>query len=140
MKAIIPAGRKDAKTLTNKQLFPVYDRPMLLYPIPTLVDAGITHILLVAAVQRGRLSAASQQRRRPWLKHINYAFDARSAQAIYLRYDTGLRDVQVHRSGAPGVINRRIPDGYVTPWEQFEFLPRALDALRLWPRVATRRL
>ena len=30
-----------------------------------------------------------------------------------------------------GVINRRIPDGYVTSWERFEFLPRALDALRL---------
>ena len=30
-----------------------------------------------------------------------------------------------------GVINRRIPDGYVTSWEQFEFLPRSLDALRL---------
>jgi D-glycero-D-manno-heptose 1,7-bisphosphate phosphatase len=30
-----------------------------------------------------------------------------------------------------GVINRRIPDGYVTSWEQFEFLPRVLDALRL---------
>jgi len=30
-----------------------------------------------------------------------------------------------------GVINRRIVNGYVTSWEQFEFLPRALDALRL---------
>jgi histidinol-phosphate phosphatase family protein len=30
-----------------------------------------------------------------------------------------------------GVINRRIPDGYVTSWEQFEFLPRVLDALKL---------
>lgn len=30
-----------------------------------------------------------------------------------------------------GVINRRIPNGYVTSWRQFEFLPRALDALRL---------
>jgi len=30
-----------------------------------------------------------------------------------------------------GVINRRIPDGYVTSWEQFEFLPRTLDALKL---------
>lgn len=29
-----------------------------------------------------------------------------------------------------GVINRRIADGYVTSWEQFEFLPRALDALK----------
>jgi D-glycero-D-manno-heptose 1,7-bisphosphate phosphatase len=30
-----------------------------------------------------------------------------------------------------GVINRRKLNGYVTSWEQFEFLPRALDALRL---------
>jgi D-glycero-D-manno-heptose 1,7-bisphosphate phosphatase len=31
-----------------------------------------------------------------------------------------------------GVINRRVQGGYVTRWEQFEFLPRALDALRLF--------
>jgi len=30
-----------------------------------------------------------------------------------------------------GVINRRIADGYVTSWNQFEFLPGVLDALRL---------
>jgi D-glycero-D-manno-heptose 1,7-bisphosphate phosphatase len=30
-----------------------------------------------------------------------------------------------------GVINRHISHGYVTSWEQFEFLPGALDALRL---------
>jgi D-glycero-D-manno-heptose 1,7-bisphosphate phosphatase len=30
-----------------------------------------------------------------------------------------------------GVINRRMPSGYVTSWDQFEFLPRALEALRL---------
>jgi len=30
-----------------------------------------------------------------------------------------------------GVINRRILNGYVTSWDQFEFLPRVLDALRL---------
>ena len=29
-----------------------------------------------------------------------------------------------------GVINRRILKGYVTSWEQFEFLPQVLDALR----------
>src|SRR5215831_15385019 len=29
-----------------------------------------------------------------------------------------------------GVINRRIADGYVTSWEQFEFQPRAFEALR----------
>lgn len=30
-----------------------------------------------------------------------------------------------------GVINKRIKDGYVTSWDQFVFLPAALDALRL---------
>lgn len=30
-----------------------------------------------------------------------------------------------------GVINRRILNGYVTSWAQFEFLPQALAALRL---------
>jgi len=30
-----------------------------------------------------------------------------------------------------GVINRRIIGGYVTSWQHFEFLPHALDALRL---------
>ena len=30
-----------------------------------------------------------------------------------------------------GVINRRVVDGYVTSWSQFEFLPGALEALRL---------
>jgi len=30
-----------------------------------------------------------------------------------------------------GVINRRIPGGYVTSWESFEFLPGALEAFKL---------
>ena len=30
-----------------------------------------------------------------------------------------------------GVINRRTAGGYVTTWEQFNFLPRVLDGLRL---------
>ncbi|MBR4390920.1 MAG: HAD-IIIA family hydrolase [Bacteroidales bacterium] len=30
-----------------------------------------------------------------------------------------------------GVVNRRIVDGYVTTWEQFEFLPGVLDAMRV---------
>ena len=30
-----------------------------------------------------------------------------------------------------GVINRRVLGGYVTEWQQFEFLPRTLEALRL---------
>lgn len=33
--------------VTNKHLLPVYDRPMIYYPIQTLVEAGIDEILLV---------------------------------------------------------------------------------------------
>lgn len=31
-----------------------------------------------------------------------------------------------------GVINRRIIDGYVTKWEEFEFLPGVLEALKIF--------
>jgi glucose-1-phosphate thymidylyltransferase len=33
--------------VTNKHLLPVYDRPMIYYPIQTLLDSGITDILIV---------------------------------------------------------------------------------------------
>ena len=33
--------------ITNKHLLPVYDQPMIFYPIQTLVRAGIREILLV---------------------------------------------------------------------------------------------
>ena len=33
--------------ITNKHLLPVYDRPMVFYPIQTLVEAGITDIQIV---------------------------------------------------------------------------------------------
>lgn len=33
--------------VTNKHLLPVYDKPMLYYPLQTLVDAGIKDILIV---------------------------------------------------------------------------------------------
>lgn len=33
--------------VTNKHLLPVYDKPMIYYPIQTLVNAGIQEILLV---------------------------------------------------------------------------------------------
>lgn len=31
-----------------------------------------------------------------------------------------------------GVINKRIMDGYVTRWEEFEFLPGVLDAMKVF--------
>lgn len=52
MKGIVLAGGIGSRLLpltkiTNKHLLPVYDRPMIYYPIETLVDAGVRDILIV---------------------------------------------------------------------------------------------
>jgi glucose-1-phosphate thymidylyltransferase len=53
MKGIILAGGTGSRLapltkVTNKHLLPVYDRPMIYYPIMTLKDAGIDNILLIS--------------------------------------------------------------------------------------------
>lgn len=52
MKGVVLAGGLGSRLLpltkvTNKHLLPVYDRPMIYYPIQTLVNAGIREIMLV---------------------------------------------------------------------------------------------
>lgn len=38
--------------ITSKQLLPIYDRPMVHYPMQTLIDAGITEILLIVGPEK----------------------------------------------------------------------------------------
>jgi glucose-1-phosphate thymidylyltransferase len=52
MKGVVLAGGRGSRLypltrVTNKHLLPVYDRPMIFYPIQTLVDADIREIIVV---------------------------------------------------------------------------------------------
>ena len=52
MKGVVLAGGLGSRLypltkITNKHLLPVYDKPMIYYPIQCLVNAGITDIQIV---------------------------------------------------------------------------------------------
>ncbi|OGF50266.1 MAG: spore coat protein [Candidatus Firestonebacteria bacterium RIFOXYA2_FULL_40_8] len=80
MKGIILAGGLGTRLspltrITNKHLLPVYDKPMIFYPIQTLVDAGITDIMLVVGGNNaGDFLRLLGNGRDFGLKHINYAY------------------------------------------------------------------
>lgn len=80
MKGVVLAGGTGSRLypltkITNKHLLPVYDRPMIYYPIQTLVDAGIRDIMIVTGGQNAgdflRLLANGKEF---GLKHLNYTY------------------------------------------------------------------
>jgi glucose-1-phosphate thymidylyltransferase len=80
MKGIVLAGGTGSRLfpltkITNKHLLPIYDRPMIYYPIQTLVDAGIRDIMIVTGGRNSgdflRLLANGKEF---GLKHINYTY------------------------------------------------------------------
>ncbi len=80
MRGIILAGGSGSRLhpitmATSKQLLPVYDKPMIFYPIQTLVDAGVEEILLVtggnSAGEFLRLIGNGEEF---GLKHMNYTY------------------------------------------------------------------
>src|SRR5215475_403305 len=80
MKGIVLAGGTGSRLfpltkITNKHLLPIYDKPMIYYPIQTLVEAGIKEILLVTGGRNSgdflRLLANGKQF---GLKHLDYTY------------------------------------------------------------------
>jgi glucose-1-phosphate thymidylyltransferase len=80
MKGIVLAGGTGSRLfpltkITNKHLLPIFDKPMIYYPIQTLVGAGIKDILLVTGGRNSgdflRLLANGKEF---GLKHLNYAY------------------------------------------------------------------
>jgi len=80
MKGVLLAGGLGTRLLpltrvTNKHLLPVYDRPMIFYPLKTLVDAGIRDILLVTGGNNaGDFLRLLGNGKEFGLKHLNYTY------------------------------------------------------------------
>ncbi len=80
MKGIILAGGMGTRMLpltkiTNKHLLPVYDKPMIFYPIQTLVNAGIDDIMIVTGGESaGDFLRLMGNGKEFGLKHLNYTY------------------------------------------------------------------
>jgi glucose-1-phosphate thymidylyltransferase len=80
MKGVILAGGLATRLYplthaTNKHLLPVYDKPMIFYPIQTLVKAGIKEILIiVSGPHSGHFINVLKNGKDFGVKHLEYAF------------------------------------------------------------------
>ena len=80
MKGVVLAGGLGTRLLpltkvTNKHLLPIFDRPMIYYPIETLVKAGIEDILIVTGGNNaGEFLRLLGNGKEFGLKHIHYSY------------------------------------------------------------------
>jgi len=80
MKGIVLAGGLGSRLypltkVTNKHLLPVYNEPMIYYPIRILVNAGINEILIVTGGNNaGDFLRLLENGKDFGLKHINYTY------------------------------------------------------------------
>jgi len=80
MKGVVLAGglgtRLESLTrITNKHLLPIFNKPMIFYPIQTLVNAGINDILVVTGGNHaGEFLRLLGNGAKFGLKHLNYTY------------------------------------------------------------------
>jgi len=80
MKGIILAGGLGTRLypltkITNKHLLPIHDKPMIYYPLQTLVNAGIRDILIVTGGNNaGEFLRLLGNGKEFGLQHINYTY------------------------------------------------------------------
>lgn len=80
MKGVVLAGGLGSRLnpltkVTNKHLLPVYDRPMIYYPITTLINAGIDDIMIVTGGNSaGDFLKLLGNGKQFGLKHLNYTY------------------------------------------------------------------
>ncbi|RLA81500.1 MAG: spore coat protein [Deltaproteobacteria bacterium] len=80
MKGVILAGGLGTRLypltkITNKHLLPVYDKPMIYYPLQTLINAGIRDILIVTGGNNaGDFLRLLGNGREFGLQHLNYTY------------------------------------------------------------------
>ena len=80
MKGVVLAGGTGSRLfpltkITNKHLLPIYEKPMIYYPIETLVDAGIRDILIVTGGKNaGDFLRLLANGKHFGLSHIDYTY------------------------------------------------------------------
>ena len=80
LKGIVLAGGTGSRLfpltkITNKHLLPIFDKPMIYHPIQTLMDAGITDIMIVTGGRNsGDFLRLLANGRDFGLKHIAYTY------------------------------------------------------------------
>lgn len=96
MKGVITAGGLGTRLYpltyaTNKHLLPVYDKPMIFYPIQTLVNAGITEIIIiVGGPHAGNFMRVLKNGKELGVKHLEFVYQENEggiAQALLLAED-----------------------------------------------------
>ena len=139
MKGIILAGGLGTRLhpltrITNKHLLPVYNKPMIFYPIETLVNAGIKDMMIVTGGNNaGDFLKLLGNGKDFGLKHINYTYqkgEGGIAEALSLtehfaekekvlvmlgdnliggNINTAVKDFEKKKSGAK-IILKEVPD------------------------------